>query len=94
VFEGFLPVKAQARRKKLEQFKEEKGTIIFYESPYRLLKTLKDIQDIFDNPIVCCARELTKKFEEVKKGRAEDLIDYFSGRKVKGEFVLLLNLSG
>src|SRR3990167_939891 len=90
IFEGFLPVKPLARRKKLEGLKDEERTIIFYESPYRLLKTLKDIEEVLDNPVVVCARELTKKFEEVRKGRAQELFVHFTRTKPKGEFVLLL----
>ncbi len=90
VFEGFLPVKSAARRKKLEQFKSEERTVIFYESPYRLTKTLKDIDEVLENPTVVCARELTKKFEEVKEGSAQGLREHFSKVTPKGEFVLLL----
>ena len=92
-FEGFLPVKTVARRKRLEELKDEKRTLLFYESPHRLLKTLKDIAELFNNPIVVCARELTKKFEEVKEGPAGELADYFHRQKPKGEFVLLLKPS-
>ncbi|HCI45607.1 MAG TPA: 16S rRNA (cytidine(1402)-2'-O)-methyltransferase [Candidatus Omnitrophica bacterium] len=91
IFEGFLPVKSAARRKKLEQFKGEERTVIFYESPYRLTKTLKDIEEVLGNPAVVCARELTKKFEEVKKAPASELRQHFSAQKPRGEFVLLLN---
>ena len=89
-FEGFLPPKSMARRKKLEEFKGEKRTVIFYESPHRLLKTLKDIEEVLDNPTVVCARELTKKFEEVKKGTAVELSAHFSRHSPKGEFVVLI----
>ncbi len=92
IFEGFLPVKPAARRKKLEQFKGEERTIIFYESPYRLAKTLKDIEEVLGNPVVVCARELTKKFEEVKKGSAQKLREHFTKVEPKGEFVLLVHL--
>src|SRR5665213_3033588 len=67
IFEGFLPPKSGARRNKLISLKEEKATVIFYESPHRLLKTLKDMQEVWDDPIVVVARELTKKFEVVRK---------------------------
>ncbi|MBI3616652.1 MAG: 16S rRNA (cytidine(1402)-2'-O)-methyltransferase [Candidatus Omnitrophica bacterium] len=90
IFEGFLPVKSAARRKKLEQFKTEERTVIFYESPYRLTKTLKDIEEVLGNPVVVCARELTKKFEEVKRASAGELRDYFTDKNPRGEFVLLL----
>ena len=93
IFEGFLPVKSQARRNKLKEFKKESRTIIFYESPHRLLKTLKDIQDVLDDPTVVLVRELTKKFEEVKKASASELISYFSKTRPRGEFVVLINLS-
>lgn len=91
VFEGFLPVKSAARRKRLEDFKEEKRTVIFYESPYRLVKTLKDVEEVLGDPVVVCGRELTKKFEEVREGLASELGKYFSEKKPKGEFVMLLN---
>ena len=92
VFEGFLPVKSVARRKKLERLKSEERTIIFYESPHRLVKTLVDIQEVLNNPFVVCAREMTKKFEDVRKAPAQELVEHFSRVSPKGEFVLLLNL--
>ena len=93
IFEGFLPNKSAARRRKLECLKEEKRTIIFYESPYRVVKTLKDIKDVLGDPVVACTREITKKFEEVKRCRAGELEEHFTETKPKGEFVLLVNLS-
>jgi len=92
VFEGFLPNKSSARRKKLEALKDEKRTIIFYESPHRITKALKDIEEVLENPVVACARELTKKFEELRKGTAAELYEHFSRTNPKGEFVLMLNL--
>lgn len=92
VFEGFLPNKSSARRKKLEALKDEKRTIIFYESPHRITKSLKDIEEVLGNPVVACARELTKKFEELRKGTAAELYEHFSRTNPKGEFVLMLNL--
>ena len=91
VYEGFLPVKSAARRKKLEQFNGEKRTVIFYESPHRITKVLKDIDEVLKNPYVVCARELTKKYEEVKGGTAKELLEHFSSKKPRGEFVLLLH---
>lgn len=93
VFEGFLPVKSEGRKNKLKEFQTETRTIIFYESPYRLLKTLIDIQDVLNDPTVCVAREMTKKFEEVKRGKASELAKYFTRKKPRGEIVILLNLS-
>jgi len=92
VFEGFLPVKSAARRKKLEQFKGEERTVIVYESPYRVVKTLKDMEEVLGDPEVVCARELTKKFEEVKKEQCSRLAALFMKSKPKGEFVILFNL--
>lgn len=93
IFEGFLPIKSGARRKKLESLKSEQRTIIFYESPYRILKTLKDIEEVLEDPVVSVAREITKKFEEIKQAKASELQAYFSKSKPRGEFVLLFNLS-
>ncbi len=90
IFEGFLPVKSTARRRKIEEFKMEKRTIIFYESPYRVLKTLKDIEEVLADPCIVCLREISKKFEEVKKNKASELIEYFSHKKPLGEFVFLI----
>ncbi len=89
VFEGFLPPKSGARRNKLVSLKGEGATIIFYESPHRLLKTLKDMQELWDDPTIVVARELTKKFEEVRKDKASLLIEHFTQHAPKGEFVLL-----
>lgn len=92
IFMGFLPVKSAARRRKLEELKNETRTIIFYESPHRLVKALKDIEDVLNDPVVVCAREITKKFEEVKSSPASQLAEHFSRQGPRGEIVLLLNL--
>ncbi|MBN1870106.1 MAG: 16S rRNA (cytidine(1402)-2'-O)-methyltransferase [Candidatus Omnitrophica bacterium] len=91
VFEGFLPVKSAARRKKLEEFKGTRKTVIFYESPHRLMKVLEDIDTVLGDIRVVCAREITKKFEEVKEGTAQELGEHFQKNKPKGEFVLLIH---
>lgn len=93
IFEGFLPVKPGARQKKLAELKSEKRTIIFYEAPHRVVKTLEDIKEVLGDPVVICAREITKKFEEVKKDRASRLLEEFRAQKPRGEFVLILNMS-
>lgn len=93
IFEGFLPVKSGARRKKLAELRNETRTVIFYESPHRIVKTLKDMEEVLNNPTVALVRELTKKFEEIKKAPAADLLEEFSKSKPKGEFVILLNLT-
>lgn len=89
IFEGFLPPKRGARRKKLLALKGQEATIIFYESPHRLLKTLKDMQEVWDDPMIIVARELTKKFEEILKDKTSLLIEHFTHHTPKGEFVLL-----
>jgi len=89
-FEGFLPVKSGRRRKRLEELHEEKRTLIFYESPHRLLKTLQDISEILGERKMIVARELTKKFEEIKRGTPAEIKDYFQKSKVRGELVLVI----
>lgn len=89
LFEGFLPPKSGTRRNKLIALKDQKAAVIFYESPHRLLKTLKDMQEVWDDPVIVVARELTKKFEEIRKDKASLLIEHFTLHSPKGEFVLL-----
>jgi 16S rRNA (cytidine1402-2'-O)-methyltransferase len=89
VFEGFLPVKPGARRKRLEALKTEERTVILYEAPHRLLKTLREIREILGDVSMACARELTKKFEEVRRGTASELLAHFEHHPPRGEFVLV-----
>jgi len=89
LFEGFLPPK-KGRRTRLENLKDETATIILYESPYRLVKTLTQCEEIFGNRPAVVARELTKLFEEIKRGTLSELISYFSQSKPKGECVILI----
>lgn len=91
IFEGFLPNKKIARQNKLKTFKTEKRTMIFYESPYRILDTLKDIKEIFGDIKVALIRELTKKFEEILRDKTSNLIDHFRLNKPRGEFILVMN---
>ena len=90
VFEGFLPHKPGARRQRIERFKEEPRTIIVYESPHRLLKTLRDIQQLLGEVAICCARELTKKFEEVRRGPISELVSHFEQHPPRGEIVVVI----
>ncbi len=92
VFEGFLPVKKGARQKRLMALAGETRTVVLYESPHRLLKALEDIRDTLNDPVIVCARELTKKFEEVRTDRTSGCCAYFSKNKPRGEFVILFNL--
>ncbi|NQU73614.1 MAG: 16S rRNA (cytidine(1402)-2'-O)-methyltransferase [Candidatus Omnitrophica bacterium] len=92
IFEGFLPSKPGSRKNRLKQFLTEKRTVIFYESPHRLVKMLQDIHDVFGDITVACMRELTKKFEEVRRQKASELIAHFTDNKPLGEFVICFNL--
>lgn len=95
VFEGFLPVK-KGRGTRLEELHDEPRTMIFYESPYRVVKTLGQFAETFgaDRP-AAAARELTKMFEEVRRGTVGELESYFGGQaKVRGEFVLVVAGAG
>ena len=90
-FEGFLPVK-KGRTKRLKQIAEEKKTMVFYESPHRLLKTLNDFSNYFnDESLISVSRELTKLFEETFRGTIKESIEYFEKNKPKGEFVIVLS---
>lgn len=91
VFEGFLPPKSGARRKRLEALKGETRTVVLYESPHRVLKTLQDIHDVLGDVSMACARELTKKFEEVRRGTASELLAHFEQHPPKGELVLVVS---
>ena len=90
VFEGFLPAKPTARRKRLEALKGEERTVVCYESSHRLLRTLNDLEELFGETQIACARELTKMFEEVRRGTAQELRAHFEQRAPRGEFVLVL----
>ncbi|OGB88433.1 16S rRNA (cytidine(1402)-2'-O)-methyltransferase [candidate division WOR-1 bacterium RIFCSPLOWO2_02_FULL_46_20] len=90
VFAGFLPKKPGKKTKKLEALQKQAGTIIIYESPFRLVKTLNDIQRVFGNREVVVCRELTKKFEEIIRGKAGDVLEKLKDRKVKGEVVVVV----
>ncbi len=90
VFEGFLPVK-KGRQTRLKELAEETRTIIFYESPHKLLKTLTDFQAHYgDNRQISISREITKLFEEHYRGTVAEAIEYFTEKKPKGEFVVVL----
>lgn len=91
VFEGFLPVKPGARRRRLEALKSEERTVVCYESPHRLNKTLADIQEVLGDVPIACSRELTKQFEETRRGLVSELRAHFSQHPPRGEFVLTLN---
>ena len=88
-FVGFLPQK-KGRLKKIELLKNIENTVILFESPYRLEKTLNQLLDHLGNRSVVVGRELTKLYEEVIRGNLTDVIKYFSKSKVKGEIVIMI----
>jgi 16S rRNA (cytidine1402-2'-O)-methyltransferase len=91
VFEGFLPAKAGARRQRLEALKAEPRTVVLYEAPHRLLRTLRELREIVGEARVACARELTKRFEEVRRGTVNELVAHFEQHPPRGEFVVVVS---
>ncbi len=90
IFEGFLPHK-KGRQTKLKSLENQDCTMIFYESPHRLLKTLEQFCETFGKDRrACVSRELSKIYEENKRGTLEELLAYFSQKEVKGEIVITL----
>ena len=90
VFEGFLPVK-KGRKTKLEKLSEEERTMVFYESPHKLLKTLKDFSNSFGQERkVAISRELTKIYEETIRLSLENAVKLFTKKPPKGEFVIII----
>jgi len=90
VFEGFLSKKNQERDKRLSELVSEKRTLVFYEAPHRIIKTLKALKDTLGNRRVTIAREMTKLHEEFIRGTLEDLIQRFGEVTPKGEMVIVL----
>jgi 16S rRNA (cytidine1402-2'-O)-methyltransferase len=89
VFEGFLPLK-KGRQTKLNELKDEKRTMVFYESPHRVLKTVEQLLEYFGNRQCLMGREITKKFEEFFRGNLQELICQLESKKIKGEIVLVI----
>jgi 16S rRNA (cytidine1402-2'-O)-methyltransferase len=89
-FGGFLPVKSGGRERELRAANEREETTIFFESPYRLIKTLTACVEITQEHRLCVARELTKKFEEYRRGTARELLAHYERRSPKGEIVLVI----
>jgi 16S rRNA (cytidine1402-2'-O)-methyltransferase len=90
IFEGFVPKKKAEKEHFFSRFKNENRTIIFYESPYRIKDTLEMMIKIIGNRRIVISRELTKKFEEVKRGYISELINELNNRTIKGELTVLL----
>ena len=90
-FGGFLPVKSGQRERELRATAERGETTIFFESPYRLTKTLAACTGIIPDRQLCVARELTKKFEEFRRGSASELLAHYETHSPKGEIVLVVS---
>ena len=89
VFEGFLPQK-KGRKTRIEQLRQEERTIVLYESPHRVLKTVGQLLEVLGDRQVVMARELTKKFEEFFRGTLSELFTHLEKKTVKGEIVLII----
>jgi len=90
-FIGFLPAKPNDRKKQLEQLKHREETLIFYEAPHRLLKTLTDMSEVFGcDRRISVSREITKKFEEHIRGSLSQVLTHFETNPIKGEFVIVV----
>jgi 16S rRNA (cytidine1402-2'-O)-methyltransferase len=92
-FGGFLPLKSGRRRAELERAVSRRETSIYFESPHRLLKALDVLVEIAPEAKVCVARELTKKFEEFRRGTPEELRAHYQARPPKGEITLVISPS-
>lgn len=91
IFENFLPSNSTKRRKIFQSFLEEKRTVIFYESPHRIEKVLKEMDEVLGPVAVVIARELTKIYEEFLRGTPRELHTHFETKKPRGEMVVLFN---
>jgi 16S rRNA (cytidine1402-2'-O)-methyltransferase len=90
-FRGFLPIKSGQRERELRAAAESGETVIFFESPYRLTKTLSACVGVMADRQLCVARELTKKFEEFRRGTAAELLAHYETYPPKGEIVLMIS---
>ena len=89
VFEGFLSNKSARRRRQLEDLASEERTVILYESPHRIVKFLQDFLDVIGDRNIVLAREITKKFEEIRREKASRQLEHFTKHKPKGEFIVI-----
>jgi 16S rRNA (cytidine1402-2'-O)-methyltransferase len=90
-FRGFLPVKSGQRERELRAAAESEATSAFFESPYRILKTLAVCAELMPDRQLCVARELTKKFEEFRRGTATELLGHYEAHPAKGEITLVID---
>ena len=89
-FEGFLSVNKKSRREHLEEVKDEKRTMIFYEAPHKLIYTLNDMHKVFGNRNIALVRELTKIHEQVLHFTFDEAIAYYADKSPKGEYVIII----
>jgi len=89
IFEGFLPIK-KGRNTKLKELSEEERTIVLYESTYRIEKLINELNEFMPERFIVICRELTKKFEEVRRGFPKELVESFNEKVNKGEFVVVI----
>ena len=89
-FEGFLSHKSAARRTRLEKIKTFDHTLVFFESPHRIEKCLRDMLEVLGDRSACLAREISKRYEQFIRGNLSDLVQHVTGRSVKGEIVLVI----
>lgn len=94
VFEGYLPYKTKKRKDKFREIINEDKTVIFYEAPHRLLGSLKDMLEVLGDRKIIIGRELTKKFEEIKRDKVSQLVRHFSKNSPRGEFVIIISKRG
>ncbi|MCX5697118.1 MAG: 16S rRNA (cytidine(1402)-2'-O)-methyltransferase [Candidatus Omnitrophica bacterium] len=90
IFVGFLPNRSVARKNRLKGLSGSKYTVIFYESCHRILSALEDINEVYGPREITVVRELTKKFEEARRGSAQTIVEYFQSVKPRGEFVIVI----
>ncbi|MDP2913344.1 MAG: 16S rRNA (cytidine(1402)-2'-O)-methyltransferase [Candidatus Omnitrophota bacterium] len=89
-FEGFLSNKSLKRKNQIEKLRSEKRTVVLYESPHRIVKLLVAIMEIYGDVDIVLARELTKKFEEVRREKVSSALEHFKSHKPKGEFIVII----
>ena len=90
VFEGFLPTKSGQRARRLAELADEPRTLVFFESPYRIAKVLGEMRDAWGDRSGCVGRELTKKFEEIRRGTLYELAAWAQSKTMRGEFVIAI----
>ncbi len=89
-FEGFLPHKSGARKSRLGKIRDLQHTLVFYESPHRVEKSLRDMLEVLGDRPACLAREISKRFEQFRRGRISELLESLAEKPAKGEIVIVI----